>query len=193
MALHSLTQSALPHCRRIRAGNTWKSLALCCRLSSRCSSAELISRKLEITASGLTLRSFFLDRSIPFAGVDSISVKVIDHEQQVVSRVTIRGTDGQKIAFDSDMPCYRAVLSLLRSRRRQAMRRGSGRPRLFLTRPGPQLRAAQWKHPHRLHLVACHTPDQSVCRRDAKTSFLVIQKKIELNELFGRLTMGRAC
>ena len=77
---------------------------------------ELISRELAITPDGLTLRSLFLDRSIPFTRVESISVKVQNPEEPVEERAKVRGSDGQKIAFDSGMPDYRAVLSLLRSR-----------------------------------------------------------------------------
>jgi hypothetical protein len=77
---------------------------------------ELISRELVITADSLALRSLFLDRSIPFARVESISVKVIDAEQPGIERLTVRGNDGQTIALDSGVPCYRAVLHLLRSR-----------------------------------------------------------------------------
>jgi hypothetical protein len=96
-----------------------KNLAILCLVISPfllLMSAELITRRLEITTSGLALRSLFLDRSIAFASVDSIAVKVVDAEHQVVSRVTVRGNDGQKIAFNSEMPGFRAVLELVRLR-----------------------------------------------------------------------------
>ena len=90
-----------------------------------------------ITADGIALESLFLNRSIPFAQVESISVKVIDAEEPGVERLTVRGSDGQKIALDSSTPCYRSVLGLLRSRRRrQAPWLGRGRPGLRLKRKG---------------------------------------------------------
>ncbi len=78
--------------------------------------AELVSRELVITADSIALKSLFLDRSIPFARVELISVKVIDAEEPGTDRLTVRGNDGQKIALDSSTPCYRAVLGLLHSR-----------------------------------------------------------------------------
>jgi hypothetical protein len=78
---------------------------------------DLISRELTITADGLSLRSLFLDRWIPFAGVESISVEVpeADGNELLTERATVRG-HGQKIVLDSGMPGYRAVLDLLRKR-----------------------------------------------------------------------------
>jgi hypothetical protein len=45
-----------------------------------------------------------------------ISVKVIDAEEPGIDRLTVRGNDGQTIAIDSGLPCYHAVLHLLRVR-----------------------------------------------------------------------------
>jgi hypothetical protein len=78
--------------------------------------AELISRKLAVTNSGVTLRSLFLNRSIPFGSVKSITVKLIDPEEQIVRRAILHSCDGQKISFDSDVPCFRTLLELIRER-----------------------------------------------------------------------------
>ena len=87
--------------------------------------AELISRELVVTADGIAIESLILNRSIPFAQVESISIKVIDAEEPGVERLTVRGTNGQKITLDSSVPCYRTVLGLLSSR---AAPRGWARP-----------------------------------------------------------------
>ena len=78
--------------------------------------AEHFSRELSVTPEGLALRSLFLNRSIPLARVASISVKVTDAEAPGTERATIRGDNGQKIAIESGMPGYRAILDLLHSR-----------------------------------------------------------------------------
>jgi hypothetical protein len=79
-------------------------------------SVEFISRKLTVTTSGLALRSFVLNRSIAFGSIESITVKPIDPEEQIVRRALVRGCDGQKISFDSDVPCFRALVELIRER-----------------------------------------------------------------------------
>jgi hypothetical protein len=77
---------------------------------------ELIKRELTITPTGLALNSLFLARSIPFDRVESISVKTQRGEDRVAERAKVRGIDGQTIAFYSDIPGYRAILSLIESR-----------------------------------------------------------------------------
>ena len=77
---------------------------------------ELISRELAITADSLALRSLFLDRTIPFAQIESISVKVSDAEEPGIDHLIIRGHNGQTIVLDSGLPCYHALLHLLRTR-----------------------------------------------------------------------------
>ncbi len=76
---------------------------------------ELMSRKLTVSPTGLALRSIFLDRFIPFADIASIDVKM-NHggDGPAVESARIRAVDGQKIALDSTMPGYRAVVEIAR-------------------------------------------------------------------------------
>jgi hypothetical protein len=76
---------------------------------------ELVSRELTVSPDGLALRSLFLRRWIPFDRVESVTVKVMKGEGPDIERATIRG-DGQKIAIESTMSGYNAILDLLHSR-----------------------------------------------------------------------------
>ena len=78
--------------------------------------AEVYSRELVVTPDGIALRSLLLNRSIPFARIESMKVRVTDAEEPGTERVTVRSDQGQKIAIDSGMPGYRALLELLHSR-----------------------------------------------------------------------------
>jgi hypothetical protein len=76
---------------------------------------ELISRKLTLSPTGLALRSIFLRRSIPFSSVASIDVKRGQGgDGPSIERARIRAIDGQKIALDSSMWGYRAVVEIAR-------------------------------------------------------------------------------
>ncbi len=78
--------------------------------------AEVYSRELVVTPEGIALRSLLLNRSIPFARIESMKVRVTDAEEPGTERVTVRSDQGQKIAIDSGMPGYLVLLELLRSK-----------------------------------------------------------------------------
>ncbi len=75
--------------------------------------AQVYSRELVVTPDGIARRSLLLNRSIPFARIESMKVRVTDAEEPGTERLTVRSDDGQKIEIDSGMPGYRTLLELL--------------------------------------------------------------------------------
>jgi hypothetical protein len=76
--------------------------------------AELISRVLSVTGSGIALRSLFFDRKIVFGRVESVTLRMMG-DAPGYEQAKIRG-DGRAITIDSNMTGYREVMELMRSR-----------------------------------------------------------------------------
>jgi hypothetical protein len=73
--------------------------------------AELVSRVLTVSDSGIALRSLFVDRWISLDRVQSITLCLVGDEPQV-EYARIRG-DNRSISIHSDMPGYRELLELV--------------------------------------------------------------------------------
>ena len=78
--------------------------------------AEVYSRELVVTPDGIARPKPVTQPLDSVRAIESMKVKVTDAEEPGTERVTVRGDQGQKIAIDSGMPGYRALLELLRSR-----------------------------------------------------------------------------
>jgi hypothetical protein len=75
---------------------------------------ELNSRELTASDSSIALRSLFLDRKISLVSVESVTLRT-DPDAPRFARAKIRG-DGRSITIHSNMPGYREVIDLVRSR-----------------------------------------------------------------------------
>jgi hypothetical protein len=90
---------------------------------------DFLTRRLLVTNDGLYLRSCFLNRAIPFDGLDSlatIDVKRDNNDPPVTERTIFRGGRGQVIEIHSSRPDYRAIREFVGHQMKS--REGKGKP-----------------------------------------------------------------